>query len=170
MWTGSRKKRHRSHRCSRRSTSPRAAAIGAISCASACSRSATTTSMRSRARWGWRYQISDVETKMKLRKLSVLLLVLAPPSGVAACTIHDNMLASNFHRVNVGMQERQVLSVLGTPHTIGRCEAPFQPWRRPDCAKSYLYPSWGEPLLPITWIVWFDASGTAIDKARFESW
>ena len=107
---------------------------------------------------------------MKLRKLSVLLLVLAPPSGVAACTIHDNMLASNFHRVNVGMQERQVLSVLGTPHTIGHCEAPFQPWRRPDCAKSYLYPSWGEPLLPITWIVWFDASGTAIDKARFESW
>jgi hypothetical protein len=107
--------------------------------------------------WGW---------------VSVGLFGLLPPSCIGSCAIHDDLLASHFERVAVGMQRNDVVNVLGSPRSILDCAAPgpFKPWERPDCAETYLYPSWGMPILPAMWVVWFDASGVVTDKYRFVSW
>ena len=70
------------------------------------------------------------------------------------------------------MSNIEVVGILGRPHNILECTAPgpFKPWQRPDCVETYLYPSWGQPIVPEMWAVWFNASGTAIDKYRFVSW
>jgi hypothetical protein len=99
------------------------------------------------------------------------LVLLLPPSCIEGCAIHDRLLAANFERVAVGMPRDEVISVLGPPRDTVDCTAPgpFKPWQRPDCAETYLYPSWGAPIIPEMWAVWFNASGSVIDKDRFVS-
>jgi len=100
------------------------------------------------------------------------LIGLLPPACVGSCVIHDNRLAWDFERVEVGMRRDEVIGVLGTPREILDCKAPgpFQPWRRRDCAETYLYPTWAAPILPSMWAVWLNDRGTVIGKYRFVSW
>lgn len=99
-------------------------------------------------------------------------LTALPPACVGSCTLHDELLASRFETITTGMERAEVIKVLGQPHTIEDCAAPgpFKPWHRQDCVESYLYPSWGVPLLPSVWVVWLNDQGTVIDKYRFVSW
>jgi hypothetical protein len=99
-------------------------------------------------------------------------LALTPPLYIASCTIHDNRVASDFERVTTGMGSTQVITILGSPRSILNCNSPgpFRLRDRPDCAETYVYPSWGAPIIPEAWVVWFDAHGVAIDKYHFVSW
>ena len=109
---------------------------------------------------------------MNLRGRLVAALLLIPPCCVAACGIHDRLLDSNLERVKAGMRSDTLIDVLGKPREALDCKAPgpFRSWRRPDCAKTYLYPSWGAPLVPEVWAVWLNDDGIVIDKYRFVSW
>ena len=110
---------------------------------------------------------------MRLRGwLGAGLIGLLPPTCVGSCAIHDDLLASHFERVAPGMQQSEVVNVLGWPRNILDCAAPgpFRPWQRPDCAKTLVYPSWGIPIRPEVWVVWLNDDGTVIDKYRFVSW
>jgi hypothetical protein len=102
----------------------------------------------------------------------VLLALLLPAIGVGSCVAHDKRVASDFQLVAVGMSRAQVVDLLGRPRSEIDCNAagPFKPWQRPDCAEAYLYPSWGQPLIPGEWVVWFDNTDKAIDKYHFVSW
>jgi hypothetical protein len=68
------------------------------------------------------------------------------------------------------MPQSEVVRIVGSPRSILKCAEPFTPWKRPDCAVAYLYPSWGAPFLPSMWVVWFNSAGVVIDKFRFVSW
>lgn len=109
---------------------------------------------------------------MKLRRwLIVGLVLLTPPMSVGACALHDDLLAARFEHISPGMTRNEVVSILGAPREIIDCSAPgpFKS-RLPNCVETYLYPSWGAPLVPSMWTVRFDADGVAIDKYRFVSW
>lgn len=103
--------------------------------------------------------------------LTVGFVLLLPPLCVGSCKIHDELIASRFERVAVGMRHAEVVSVMGAPANVQNCATPgpFRPdkWTLPDCAETYLYPSWG-PL--DMWSVWFNANGTVIDKYHFFGW
>lgn len=100
------------------------------------------------------------------------IIMLVPASYVGSCTIRDDRLAAHFEHVTIGMQRSEVIHVLGTPRYTQDCASPgpFKPQQRPDYAEAYVYPSWGQPLLPAVWVVWFNAKGVAIDKYNFVSW
>jgi hypothetical protein len=101
-----------------------------------------------------------------------VLTVLVPLLCVGACAMHDEILASNFASVAVGMQRNEVVGVLGTPRYTQACTlpGPFRPSERQDCAETYVYPSWVQPFVPSVWVVWFDGKGIAIEKYHFVSW
>jgi hypothetical protein len=99
------------------------------------------------------------------------LVILLPIACVGSCAIHDNLLESHFEMVTPGMQQQEVQTILGAPRLIQNCtDSEFKPSTRPDCQEVYIYPSWGVPLLPSVWVVWFNADQKAIDKYRFVSW
>jgi hypothetical protein len=119
-----------------------------------------------------------VTLKQKVQKnpsrgqLIAALAVLLPLCYIGTFEIHDEILASNFARVSVGMQRIEVVGILGTLRYAQACTppGPFKPWKQPGCAETYVYPSWGQPFIPSVWVVWFDAQGIAIGKYRFVSW
>jgi hypothetical protein len=100
------------------------------------------------------------------------VVVVVPLSAIGSCQVHDNLLASNFERVATGTQRKDVTDLLGAPRSVQDCRVPgeFTQRHRPDCVEVYLYPSWGVPLLPSVWVVWFDSQGKVIDKYNFVSW
>lgn len=101
-----------------------------------------------------------------------VLVFLIPAIGISSAWVHDRDVASGFKIVTLGMPRAQVTELLGRPRSVTRCDAPgpFQWTEHANCAEAYLYPSWGQPLIPREWVVWFDASGTAIGKYCFVSW
>jgi hypothetical protein len=101
--------------------------------------------------------------------LVVGLFVLTPVVGAVA--VHDCVLATRFARLSFGMYRQNVVEVMGTPRFDKDCDAagPFKGWL-PHCAEVYVYSSWGQPLVPSAWVVWFDGEGKAIGKYRFVSW
>lgn len=115
--------------------------------------------------------VRQVAGQHQFRWLIVGLVVLIPLAGVGSCAIHDELLASRFEQITPGMRLPEVEAILGTPRGIEDCaHTEFKPWQRPDCRDAYLYPSWGIPLVPSIWVVWFKADKTVIDKYRFVSW
>ena len=108
---------------------------------------------------------------MRISEWVIGLVVLLPLSLVVSCTVHDQVLAARFQKVGQGMSQVEVVDLLGAPRDTLDCgtPGPFTE-RRQDCVKTYLYPSWGMPLLPSMWVVRFDARGVVIDKYRFVSW
>jgi hypothetical protein len=112
-----------------------------------------------------------VHKSFRRGRVIAVLMVLVPLLCVGACEMHDETLTSNFARVAVGMQRNEVVGILGTPRYTQACTlpGPFRPWKRPDCVETYVYPSWGQPLVPSVWVVWFDGEGIAIEKYRFVS-
>ncbi len=77
----------------------------------------------------------------------------------------DQIRERNFDRVKNGMNEQQVLSLMGKPDSIGRCG---KLGGVPDgCYKEFLY----QPVLPTisTWAIFFDSQGLSIEKYEYMS-
>jgi len=85
-----------------------------------------------------------VTLKQKVQKnpsrgqLIAALAVLLPLCYIGTFEIHDEILASNFARVSVGMQRIEVVGILGTLRYAQACTlpGPFKPWKQPDCAET----------------------------------
>ena len=85
--------------------------------------------------------------------------------------MRDNLLASHFEQIAPGMHKQQVEAILGMPRAVQNCiDSDFKPSNLPNCREVYAYPSWGIPLTPAVWVIWFDAGGIVIDKYLFVSW
>jgi hypothetical protein len=106
--------------------------------------------------WNW------FRRSVALLAIGILVIVIA---WFAYGHFYDLRLEHQFHRVASGMDEQQVLSVMGKPDTVGKCG---KLGGFPNgCDHEYLY----DEMLPTitTWAVFFDAQGRVIDKYEYQS-
>jgi hypothetical protein len=78
---------------------------------------------------------------------------------------HDSRIEQGFSRITSGMDEREVIAMMGKPHTVGKCgELGGAPG---GCTREYLYPA--KLSIATTWAIFFDAQGRVIDKDEYQS-
>ena len=106
-----------------------------------------------------------------MRRTLKRLIVILPLSIVAAVFAvfllvysYDTRLERKFDRITTGMNEEQVLSVMGKPYSVGKCG---ELGGVPDgCYREDFY----KPLLTVsTLAVFFDSKGQVVGKYDYES-
>jgi hypothetical protein len=110
--------------------------------------------------------------KLKVRhylKYLVLAALVLLVVWSVSCVVRDRALDAGFVKISVGMSETEVIGILGRPWRVTDCTGIFAPYKRPDCAETYIYRSAWAPLNPYYPVVWFGKDKHVIDKAPFSS-
>jgi hypothetical protein len=82
---------------------------------------------------------------------------------------HDRQLPRHLTEVRLGMDQKAVEAVLGTPDWEGGCAGYVRYLPRADCSTELGYASAFVPLRPAYYIVQLDRSGKAIEAEPVRS-
>jgi len=104
--------------------------------------------------------------------LTLACVVLVGILWLAWALLRDHRLSSNFHKVQNGMPEREVIRLMGKPTRIENCGkfwAPVPKSELQGCVEELFYASPFAPALPQYYVIRLGADQRVVEVAPYSS-